>query len=504
MILNPDLSDIVAQTGSDAERRVARLLSKVNGPHDAVAFHSVKLRSHSYKQQAEADFVILWKGVVVVVEVKGGGVRKHEGIWYSIDRRNDWHKLASSPMEQASSAMFALREILREDGVGWFAHEAIVITPDIEAPPRSVEWKVTHWLAQEDMTSAGLTSALELVAAGRRSSPPRQRVARSDELRERLFCEFSRMPTIDAQRGAVIEEQDRATANQARVLASLARNQRMLVYGGAGTGKSLVLVEAAKQEAAAGRSVLVTFRSPLLSDFFSLHLAERDIDVVPFGELRTDKVYDVVLIDEAQDLMVTDAMDRLSAVISGGWEKGRWRMFLDPNNQAHVDGHFDQDVLDLVADDASSFDLDRNVRNTSAIVHVVQEYLGADIGDPGIVHGERIQWHWSQDAADVGAASRIARELMDGGVKKSAIWIIDVGSDGAPNQTSDGITVMSPRYAKGLEAECVVVCGLPSVLDDRGIAAIYVAVTRARVSLHIVASGSDKKRLQRLARLRGV
>ncbi|OSC45216.1 NERD nuclease, partial [Streptomyces sp. 4F] len=111
MILVPDLTDIERNASSDAERRVARLLRDVEGDPDAVAFHSVKLRSHAYKQQAEADFVILWKKVVILVEVKGGGVRKFDGAWYSVDRREDWHKLSGSPMEQARSAMHALRDI---------------------------------------------------------------------------------------------------------------------------------------------------------------------------------------------------------------------------------------------------------------------------------------------------------------------------------------------------------------------------------------------------------
>ena len=139
MILVPDLATIEKTATSHAERRLARLLRQVEGDPDAVAFHSVKLRSHEYKQQAEADFVLLWKGVLVVIEVKGGGVRKHDGAWYSVDRRNDWHRLSSSPMDQARTAGFALRDILREDGVGWFPQEAVVVTPEpptVTAAPR--------------------------------------------------------------------------------------------------------------------------------------------------------------------------------------------------------------------------------------------------------------------------------------------------------------------------------------------------------------------------------
>ncbi|RAO30359.1 hypothetical protein ONO86_05529 [Micromonospora noduli] len=500
MILVPDLTDIVKNAESDAERRVARLLREVKGDMDAVAFHSVKLRSHAYKQQAEADFVVLWKKCLIVVEVKGGGVRRHEGVWYSVDRRNDWHKLTSSPMEQAQSAMYALRDILREERVGWFAHEAVVITPDTDTPPHSVQWQPRHWLAKDDMTVEGLTRAIDAIADGARKPPTGQRIARADDLRTRLFGEFTRMPVIDAQRGAVIEEQNRATAGQARVLAALVRNPRVMVFGGAGTGKSLVLVEAAKQESDQGRSVLITFHSPALQRFFTPHITGRDIAVVPFAHLTADKVYDVVFVDEAQDLMDAEVMDRLDTVVVGGRDRGRWRMFLDSNNQSHVDGGFDDDVFELVSSEALSVDLELNVRNTQAIVHVVQEYLGADVGDPGIVHGEKVRWHTCDGAADVAAAEVVAEQLVTDGVRRKDIWIIRTDSAVEPTVTLRGLTLTSPRYAKGLEAESVVLCDLPESFDDAGTAAFYVAVTRARVSLDILVTKDDRRRLQELVR----
>jgi len=495
MILVPSLVDIEKNSVSPAERTVARLLGDIDADRDAVAFFSVGLHSHPYKQQAEADFVVLWRGSVVVVEVKGGGVRRHEGSWYTIDRRGDWHKLATSPMEQASSAAYALRDILKDQGLGWYTHEAIVITPDIDAPPNSVNWKPTHWLARNEMTVCSLATALDAIVVGARNPPAGQKVARLDEVRARLFGEFTKMPVIDAQRGAVIEEQNRATAGQARVLASLARNDRVLVYGGAGTGKSLVLVEAAKQEAEQGRSVLVTFRSPALAQYFAPHLGEHSVDVIAFGELDSVGEYDVVLVDEAQDMMTADAMDKIDSVIAGGRESGRWRMFLDHNNQAHVDGRYDEDVAELIANEAITVDLSLNVRNTSAIVHIVQEYLGADVGDPGVVHGERVQWCTTDEAVSVADGLKVAADLVADGVRRADIWVIDPSSVTAP-AIVDGYIVTSPRFSKGLEAEHVVVCGLPGVLDDAGAAAFYVAVTRARVSLHIVLSKADRRRLQ--------
>ncbi|WP_433471437.1 NERD domain-containing protein [Saccharomonospora azurea] len=500
MILVPDLRDIETSSTSMAEIRMARLLHQVEGPEDAVAFHSVKLRSHLTKQQAEADFVVLWDGVVIVLEVKGGGVRKYEGNWYTVDRRGDWHKLHESPMDQARTAKFALCDILREDGVGWFGCEAVAATPDIDSPPPAVEWKRSHWWAKETMSIAGLTAAFTEVAKGAPSAPPRRKLARAGELRTRLFGEFTRLPAIDAQRGAVIEEQNRATEGQAQVLAALALNPRMLVFGGAGTGKSLVLAEAAKQEAGEGKSVLVTFHSPSLVRFFEPLVEGRGIDLLPFSDLAEGKQYDVVFVDEAQDLMNADGMDALDKTIRGGRGGGRWRMFLDPNNQAHVDGRYDEEVCDLVKTEATQLRLQKNVRNTRAIVHVVQEYLGADVGDPGVVNGERVHWHSVAGAADVSAAERVARELMFNGARRDDIWIVCTASDAPPELGDAKFVVTSPRYAKGLEAEHVVVCDLPKEYDERGMAAFYVAVTRARVTLHIVVSADDKKRLQELVR----
>jgi len=500
MILSPDLTTIDGTATSGAERRVARLLAHIDGRSDAVAFHSVKLRWHRHKQQAEADFVVLWKGVVLVIEVKGGGVRCVEGKWWTIDRRQEWNRLRESPMDQANDAKMALREILKQDGLGWYADQHVVITPDVDDLEAAVGWYPSHWLVSGDMTVEALTSALDGVVVRALPSPARARSARTDEVRERLFGEFTRLPRIDVQRGAVLEEQSRVTAGQARYLEGLNRTPRLLVLGGAGTGKSLALAEGAKQEADQGRSVVITFRSPGLASFFETLVGGRGIDVVPFDELAAAKTYDVVFVDEAQDLMTAEAMDRLDLLVEGGRAAGRWRMFLDPNNQAHIDGAFDQDVYGLVLEEAVPFELPMNVRNTKPIVHVVQSYLGADIGDPAVVHGEELHWHEVPAPADVMAAEVVADELIEQGAHPKSIWIVGCSSGEPPRTDRRGLTVTSPRHAKGLEADRVIVCNLPETFDELGAASFYVAVTRARVALHLVISDQDRRRLQKLLR----
>ena len=138
-------------------------------------------------------------------------------------------------------------------------------------------------------------------------------------------------------------------------------------------------------------------------------------------------------------------------------------MFLDQNNQAHVDGDYDPDVAELLGTEAISVDLDLNVRNTQAIVHVVQEYLGADVGDPGIVHGEKVYLAPThRGRPDQLKLRSIAAELRSDGASNDSIWIIDVCGDASPASEPAGIRRSdTPSTPKGLEAEHVVVCNLP-------------------------------------------
>ena len=93
----------------------------------------------------------------------------------------------------------------------------------------------------------------------------------------------------------------------------------------------------------------------------------------------------------------------------------------------------------------------------------------------------------------------LAKDLVGSGVRKSDIWIIPASSDADPVLTPDGIAVTTPRFAKGLAAEHVIVCDLPAELDEAGLSALYVAVTRPRVALHMVVSRADKRRLEKCA-----
>src|ERR1700678_4548987 len=101
---------------SRAERDVFELFKSLEAPGWAYAFHSLNLPEHERKRICEIDFLLLGEHGLLVLEVKGGGLSRRNGVWLSRDGRGISHRLKESPLEQANSAMFALEDKLSQDG----------------------------------------------------------------------------------------------------------------------------------------------------------------------------------------------------------------------------------------------------------------------------------------------------------------------------------------------------------------------------------------------------
>ncbi len=112
----------------------------------------------------------------------------------------------------------------------------------------------------------------------------------------------------------------RLTDEQYERLDAFEGTPRILCMGGAGTGKTFIAAEMARRHAAAGDRVLMTCASPVLAAYLRARLSSFGIDVMPLeqalGELPQGEPYDVLLLDEAQDVLdleVLFAFDACSA-----------------------------------------------------------------------------------------------------------------------------------------------------------------------------------------------
>lgn len=507
MKLVPPIPVIERNTQSPAEVQLARVLQRIDLHPAATAYWSVKMSGHATKQVAEADFVIVHADAFVVVEVKGGRVTHLDGQWNSTDRYGEVHRLPESPMHQARGAGWALQKHLGQDGKYFVRWDALVVTPDLPTAPRSVEWAEGRWIAGPDLSKDRMEEHLREVFSSLKPVPGHWRggVAQTAHLKAALEATFEGDATYCGA-AAILDEQNEATASQAEALARFFTHQ-LIVTGGAGTGKTLVMAELARREAQshitglAHPRVLVTFRSRSLESYVKgLLEGVEGIIVKPFADIQPDDECDVLLVDEAQDLMNADEMHVLTRALRGGLDHGRWRLFLDPNNQAHLDGLYDPETFEILSQQASALlPLDKNVRNTAPVVTTLKMMLNADLGDPGIVNGPRPSWDLAS-TGDLQAALRQARSLTGAGIPPSEICLIDCSSMDVDDTTSpEGFRVTSPAGIKGLEANHVVVYGWPSHLDAAGRAAAYVALTRPRVSLTVLLTPGQAQTLSDLA-----
>jgi Nuclease-related domain len=96
-----------------SERRVYQVLSAL--PDDWTVFYSTGWQSERHGRQGdgEADFVLLHRRGLLVLEVKGGTVRVVDGTWQSVSALGQTHRIRD-PFQQALDSRMALQRYLRE------------------------------------------------------------------------------------------------------------------------------------------------------------------------------------------------------------------------------------------------------------------------------------------------------------------------------------------------------------------------------------------------------
>jgi hypothetical protein len=506
--LVPDVS-MLGDVTSTAERRVANLLAEIDPTVPTTAFHSVHLTRHEYKRMGEADFVLVMDDCVLVLEVKGGRVDRYNGSWRFTNRFGEQNLKREGPFEQAYGAMFALQsELVAAIPKLDVAFGILVITTDIKLPG-DAEWEEWEHAGAGSMTVSKLASAIDSARNHALSTSRRNLTggARS-QISQFLRPDFDRVPRLDTESSRIELEYVRLLGGQYQVIASAESNDRVLCEGGAGTGKTLLAAETARRAASAGDSVLLTCKSPGVVNYVRELLRDSTVTVLQFDRIEDSRTYDIVVVDEAQDLMNDDDIARLDAVIRHGIHGGRWRVFCDVNNQSHIDGKFDSRTFEEVRATATKLFLSVNCRNTAPIILQTQLLTGADVGSPSVGAGPAVESIKILNDAEAATALevQIAR-LVDQGVNREDIAVVSLRPQGVSSsavQTSlfrrkrlrlsgdlespNSTGLYRVEEIKGLEAAHICVVDVDRMDDALSISRLYVALTRARVSLWIAYS----------------
>jgi hypothetical protein len=241
------------------------------------------------------------------------------------------------------------------------------------------------------------------------------------------------------------------------------------------------------------------------------------VNCIAYSETAALAPADVLVVDEAQDLMTVLDYLHLDLLVIGGIEEGRWRMFSDPNNQLNIDGDYDPVVAKELCRNAAQYHLSFNCRNTTPVVQQTQLITGADIGVAKAGEGPIVVF--KEFSTDEGAANLIdaqLRRLRQEGVALSDIAIVtlrDNADDTAalltkafrrgqinvsdtPYVGTDAAVLRTARQMKGLEAAHVLVIDVDDLSSRGQIARLYVGMTRPRISLWLCVSSLAWNQMQ--------
>jgi len=413
---------------------------KNHTPDSWLAFHSVRLKTHEFKKSGEADFVVITDKGVLVLEVKGGKNHRNEkGQWVQTKRGSNDRVSNEGPFNQAMGAYFSIEKHLKKTGNkellerlpwGWgvvMPHCMPALPtgdPEIDPellldqkrfPEGLVDWVSTlveYW--REDFGKKNLRK-LRRGHNLQNGLPPTTR----DELKELLRPCFECYTGLGQATREAEQHLIRLTEKQCQHLLAARGNPRVLLEGAAGTGKTLLAFEFAKECAAKKEKVLLVcynvnlarllqtkaadipemacvtidnyhqlvkqlrkqagLDTPFSSDWDAFNNNCFDLVAEALDSLGEETLFDRIIMDEGQDLMSEAFLDVLDLLLKGGLtpppddprKGGKWLVSMDRAQALYTD-NFSEKALDrLERCMPARLPLEENCRNTRPVaVHV--------------------------------------------------------------------------------------------------------------------------------------
>jgi len=405
------------------------LFDKLRGcPADWIVLHSLHIAEHVRQVEGEADFIVLIPGRgVLCLEVKGHLQAEYkDGAWYLGRRAAPNYR---GPFRQAEEAA---RSIKKKVTSSFTQAKRVLFWPAVifthcepAVPGATGEWHPWQLLTRTNLDRTPLDQLLlEIIDHARAFvtsvqsaswfDPGSPRPTESDclAMRKILRPDVHFVPAMAMIRRDRIDEIRRFTEEQLEIIDGLdGINARALVEGPAGTGKTVLALEEARRASAAGQRVLLTCYNQQLGRMLKMtanelgiqnatigtfHSVLRDITSDPGPDahpempaqqywsselpdlalsvlLDSEPPFDVLIVDEAQDLAEEAYLGAMDALLAGELSQGQWRMFGDFERQSLYASTPEEAVQRVLARavNVARFRLRRNCRNTPRVAEYI-------------------------------------------------------------------------------------------------------------------------------------
>lgn len=538
---------VIEKAGDYAERKVLEALKELD--HNWHIIHGITWRDFGHKDReysGEADaFVFHPELGVLIIEVKGGGVKHEDGVWYYINAHDGSVKgeMNGSPCNQAfKSRHYYFKRLGKTSlGQGILRKTAFTYTawfPDIEwnapAPPEMP--RNSYILDSRHL--ANPAKALRSILA--LSFPEAQPWTENESnlLLKSILPEINQTPLLGTVLADIGKNLSSLTKAQVDAFSMLKSFKRLLVKGCAGSGKTLLAVRLAQEHLQQGKRVLLTcFNKHLAAFLMSEFEGCTAIDILNFHELVRQRCvrhgipydvpkdnallpdffrnrcpelleqtlsadssrYDTIIVDEAFDFLETwwIALEGL------GVEGCSLYAFYDT----------DQGIFNSLTEwqppfNAEPFILGTNLRNTRPVGEFAAR-LGKleQIPDFKVDNGPKPKvMPYADNKEQAALVLKLVNELTGKErIKPEDLVILSpYKPDGEhvglgamiENNKSRFTTSMSAKEGKvrvatiqsfkGLEADVIILCGIDGIIPACKPANLYVGASRARSMLYLL------------------
>ena len=533
---------------SNAERKVFKYLKETSFD-EGYAFHSVGLPEHEKKSYSEADFIVVTKFGVLCLEVKGGQVDCTNGVWEFTDRFGKKSVKNEGPFDQAAGALFALKTALRKQFY-WAKNISFasgVVFPDITFSYRGVS------IIPEILYDFSSTFSFdEYIKKCHVYWDDRNRREFSfltneeiDQIKKFIRDDLHFVPAVSSVINSVDEQLIRLTEEQIKVLYALEENEKLLINGPAGSGKTLIAMQYARNCVEKGKRVLFLTYNKMLATFLSKNNVSDRLFIKHFHGLISDYIaiepnrvsdanyysthlpeqllkylsshktmqYDVLIVDEGQDLLNTKYFPIFDKLLKKGLYNGNWMFFYDSNQNLFNRKRFDKAMEALQRYYPIKYKLTKNCRNTEPIALFNKHISGIESGN-AIVGGENVNIISCDAIGFDNELDGLISTLIKSGVKQSEIVVLSpvlfensviAGYEGIYKalitKFSGDFNICNINYAtvqayKGLDSKVVIAVDIHKEnLEDKSIL-LYTLLSRARTLLYILSDGETEKELK--------
>jgi hypothetical protein len=342
--------------------------------------HAFDIADHRRQLAGEIDFLCVVPGKgVLVLEVKGcHELGRHGGDWYYGRDAEPDHR---GPFRQSSEAMHSLRARLARlhpelDGIPFWSAVCFPFLDFTETSAEWHSWQIIDRRAMEAQPIARLVAgvldqARKLLVEHRarwfRPELGEPTLAQCDALVGALRPDFEFFESPKSRLLRLDEEVRHYTEEQFEALDTIDANPRLVFDGPAGTGKTVLAMEAARRAATRGRRLLLLcFNRPLgkwlqeqtaalapgvttrtlhehlrllagvaptraqrcRQEFWQEELPGMAVEAL-LGRSDARDLHDEIILDEAQDVLRRSYLDVLDLSLLDGLAGGHWRFFGD-------------------------------------------------------------------------------------------------------------------------------------------------------------------------------